>query len=70
MRKFEKSTYEKEFTGKFILNYEGYDIYEYNSMGRIRYTFWVSSESSDYYSSMESLEDCKQLIDRIIAKGN
>lgn len=70
MRKFEKSTYEEEFTGKFNINYKGYDIYEYNSMDRKLYTFWVSSESYDYYSSMQSLEDCKQLIDRIIAKGN
>lgn len=70
MRLFKKSKYEMEFgTGhnvKMVVNYKGYDIYEYlNIIDTCRYTFWCSSEDSDYYSSLSSLDDCKTLIDRI-----
>lgn len=66
MRLFEKSEYEKKFEDRFVLNYKCYDIYEYQSFDRERFTFWVSSEDSDYYSSIGTIDECKSLIDRIV----
>ena len=68
MRLFEKSEYEKTFEDRFVLNYKGFDIYEYQSFDRERFTFWVSSEDSDYYSSIVTIDECKSLIDRIQTK--
>lgn len=72
MRLFEKSNYETDFSkNKDVVDYKGYDIYTYDSTGRMRHTFWCSSEDSDYYSSMPTIDDCKMLIDRILEnKGN
>ena len=68
MRLFEKSEYEKTFEDRFVLNYKGFDIYEYQSFARLRYTFWSSSVDSDYYSSIGTIDECKSLIDRIQTK--
>lgn len=65
-RLFKKSEYEKTFEGRFVLNYKGFDIYEYQSFDRLRFTFWYSSIDSDYYSSIETIKDCEFLIDRIV----
>ncbi len=65
-RLFEKSKYESTFEDRFVTNYKGYDIYEYQSTGRLRYTFWFSPIDSDYYSSIENIADCEFLIDRIL----
>lgn len=69
-RNFKKSKYEKEFSKYPITNFEerfeGYDIYTYKNIGdEIRYTFWTSSESPDYYSGLQSLEETKELIKKI-----
>lgn len=69
-RNFKKSKYEKEFsnypTSNFEERFEGYDIYTYkNIVDEIRYTFWTSSESEDYYSGLQTLEEAKKLILRI-----
>lgn len=66
MRLFEKSEYEKTFEDRFVLNYKGFDIYEYQSFDRLRYTFWLSSVDPDYYSSIETIKDCEFLIDRFV----
>ena len=69
-RNFKKSKYEKEFANysgnNFEERFEGYDIYTYrNIVDEIRYTFWTSSESGDYYSGLQSLEEARELITRI-----
>lgn len=70
-RKFKKSKYEKEFSkypgNNFEERFEGYDIYSYrNIVDEIRYTFWTSSESSEYYSGLRTLEESRELITRIL----
>lgn len=67
-RLFKKSEYEKKFEDRFVLNYKGYDIYEYQSFDRERFTFWSSSVDSDYYISIGTIDECKSLIDRIQTK--
>lgn len=73
-RNFKKSKYEKEFVNypgnNFKERFEGYDIYTYrNIIDEIRYTFWTSSESDDYYSGLQTLEEARELIARIKLKG-
>lgn len=65
---YSESIYSNEstFEDRFVTNYKGYDIYEYQSTGRLRYTFWLSPIDSDYYSSIENIADCEFLIDRIL----
>lgn len=70
-RIFKKSKYEKEFSKHPVTNFEerfeGYDIYTYrNIVDEIRYTFWTSSESGDYYSGLQTLEEARELITRIL----
>lgn len=74
-RSFKKSKYEKEFskrpTTNFEERFEGYDIYTYkNIVNKIKYTFWTSSESSNYYSGLQTLEETKELIIRIKYENN
>lgn len=69
-RKFEKSEYEIKFsTDKnttYMMNYRGYSIYRYiNLSDDPKYTFWASSESSDYYSGISSLDECLKTIENI-----
>jgi hypothetical protein len=74
-RNFKKSKYEKEYSKYPTTNleerFEGYDIYTYKNIGdEIRYKFWTSSESPDYYSGLQSLEETKELIIRIKYENN
>lgn len=70
-RNFKKSKYEKEFVkypgNNFEERYQGYDIYSYrNIVDQLKYTFWASSESSEYYSGLQNLEEAKEIILRIL----
>lgn len=67
-RAFPASGYEDTVKDNFIQQYRGYNIYWYQSFDRERFTFWVSSEDSDYYSSIGTIDECKSLIDRIQTK--
>jgi ribosomal protein S27E len=66
-RAFICSRYEKEFQDRYVMQYKGYNIYRYmNIINEEKYTFWCSSEDSDYYSGINTLDECYAVIDIII----
>jgi DNA-directed RNA polymerase subunit RPC12/RpoP len=66
-RAFNCSDYEKTFRDSYIRQYKGYNIYEYqNIFNENKLTFWYSSNDSEYISSVDTLDECYDLIDKTI----
>lgn len=66
-RAFDCSDYEKTFRDRYVQQYRGYNIYEYkNVFNENKLTFWYSSDDSRYISSVETIDDCYELIDKAI----
>ena len=66
-RAFISSNYEKRFQDKYVMQYKGHNIYKYmNIINEEKYTFWISSEDSNYYSSISTLDECYRIIDNEI----
>ena len=61
----------EDYNFKEIENYKGYIIYEYkNLLDKMNLTLWYGKDSSEYISSIETIEDARMWVDKEILRAS